>query len=79
MVVAATFLLFENGFDSVTFYPSVEGWLWKNILSIDVVTTFILKKKICINSSIKKRMQCKGPKLLIGEMVILLPQKNDSS
>lgn len=79
MLVAATSLPFEDGFDSVPFYPSVNGWLWKNILSIDVVNTFILKKKICINNSIKQRMQSKGPKLLFGKMVILLPQKNNGS
>lgn len=81
MLVAAVFFLFENGFDSATFNPSVKGWLWKNILSIDVVTTFILqlKKKLCINNSSKQRMQSKGPKLLFGKLVILLPQKNNSS
>lgn len=39
------------------------------------------RKKInnSINNSIKQRMQSKGPKLLFGKMVILLPQKNNSS
>lgn len=39
----------------------------------------IKKKNLCINNSSKQRIQSKGLKLLFGKLVILLPQKNNSS